>query len=32
MDELVFEGIIIGGLELAFILLMIFAIYSQRKE
>jgi len=32
MDSIAILGIIVGGLEIAFIGLMIFAIYSQRKD
>jgi hypothetical protein len=32
MDELVMEGIIVGAIEMAYILFMIFAIYIQRED
>lgn len=32
MDEIVMEGIIVGAIEMAFIIFMIFAIYSQQDN
>jgi hypothetical protein len=32
MDEIVMEGIIVGAIEMTFIIFMIFAIYSQRDN
>lgn len=32
MDEIVMEGIIVGAIEMTFIIFMIFAIYIQRED